>query len=394
VRISAPLAYILLYAALYAAFGVASPFWPRFFETKALGPQEIGIVLAAAMVTRLVAGPMVGMFADRAGSLRFALAICTALAAASAAALWWAHSFALLLFIAVIQAASLAPTTSLADALSVNAARPRLDEKEFEYGWIRGAGSLAFIFGTLTIGQLISPTDVTPIIWMNLSLLVVAAASTALLPPVVARSSPLSEGSSVNGELGELLRISRFRLMIMVTSLIYGSHAMHDAFAVIWWSAAGIGPSAISILWSEAVAAEVIVFFLIGPALLQRLGARGAAVLAAAAGMVRWSVAGGATSVFALSLIQPLHGFTFALLHLAAMRLMQTLIPARLAGTGQSIYGFGSGCVTAVLTLLSGILYAKFGGTAFLPMAVLCAVALPLAWLGFADERNPSVGDL
>jgi PPP family 3-phenylpropionic acid transporter len=253
---------------------------------------------------------------------------------------------------------------------------------------------LAFIFGTLTIGQLISPTDVTPIIWMNLSLLVVAAASTALLPPVVARSSPLSEGSSVNGELGELLRISRFRLMIMVTSLIYGSHAMHDAFAVIWWSAAGIGPSAISILWSEAVAAEVIVFFLIGPALLQRLGARGAAVLAAAAGMVRWSVAGGATSVFALSLIQPLHGFTFALLHLAAMRLMQTLIPARLAGTGQSIYGFGSGCVTAVLTLLSGILYAKFGGAAFLPMAVLCAVALPLAWLGFADERNPSVGDL
>jgi PPP family 3-phenylpropionic acid transporter len=156
VRISAPVAYILLYAALYAAFGVASPFWPRFFETRALSPQEIGIVLAAGMLTRLLAGPMVGMLADRAGSLRFALAICTALAAASAAALLWAHSFALLLFITVIQAASLAPTTSLADALSVNAARPRLAGKEFEYGWIRGSASLAFIIGTLTVGQLIS----------------------------------------------------------------------------------------------------------------------------------------------------------------------------------------------------------------------------------------------
>ena len=41
-----------------------------------------------------------------------------------------------------------------------------------------------------------------------------------------------------------------------------------------------------------------------------------------------------------------------------------------------------------MLTLLSGILYAKFGGAAFLPMAILCAVAFPLAWLGFADERN------
>ena len=108
-RISAPVAYILLYAALYAAFGVASPFWPRFFETRALSPQEIGIVLAAGMLTRLLAGPIVGMFADRSGTLRLALAICTALAAASAAALLWAHSFALLLFITIIQAASLAP---------------------------------------------------------------------------------------------------------------------------------------------------------------------------------------------------------------------------------------------------------------------------------------------
>jgi PPP family 3-phenylpropionic acid transporter len=393
VRISAPVAYILLYAALYAAFGVASPFWPRFFETRALSPQEIGIVLAAGMLTRLLAGPAVGMLADQAGSLRLALAICSAFAAASAAALLWAHSFASLLFIAVIQAASLAPTTSLADALSVNAARPRLTGKEFEYGWIRGSASLAFILGTLTVGQLISRTDVTPIIWLNFSFLAIAAASTALLPPVMAtRSSQFIGGTSVIGELGELLRIPRFRIMILVTSFIYGSHAMHDAFAVIWWSAAGIEPRTISILWSEAVAAEVGVFFLIGPALLQRLGVRGAAVLAAVAGLVRWSLAGVTTSVLALSIIQPLHGLTFALLHLASMRMMQKLVRPDLAGTGQSIYAFGSGCLTAVLTLFSGILYAKFGGAAFLAMAILCAVALPLAWLGFAADKRPSRG--
>ena len=384
-RISAPVAYILLYAALYAAFGVASPFWPRFFETGALSPQEIGILLAAGMLTRLLAGPIVGMFADRSGTLRLALAICTALAAASAAALLWAHSFALLLFITVIQAASLAPTTSLADALCVNAARPQIAGKEFEYGWIRGSASLAFILGTLTVGQLISRTNVTPIVWLNLSFLVVAAALTALLPPVVRHTSAPTVGTSLIGELGELLQIPRFRMLILVSSLIYGSHAMHDGFAVIWWSAAGIEPSTISILWSEAVAAEVVVFFVIGPALLDRFGARGAAVLAAAAGIVRWSVAGMTTSVLALSIIQPLHGFTFALLHLAAMRMMQALVPPRLAGTGQSIYAFGSGCSTAVLTMLSGILYAKFGGASFLAMAILCAVGLPLAWFGFIN---------
>jgi PPP family 3-phenylpropionic acid transporter len=68
--------------------------------------------------------------------------------------------------------------------------------------------------------------------------------------------------------------------------------------------------------------------------------------------------------------------------------MMKTLVPTGLAGTAQSIYAFGSACLTAMLTLLSGILYAKFGGAAFLPMAILCTVALPLAWLGFAGERR------
>ena len=51
-RINEPIAYILLYAALYAAFGVASPFWPKFFETRGLISQQIGFILAAAMLLR------------------------------------------------------------------------------------------------------------------------------------------------------------------------------------------------------------------------------------------------------------------------------------------------------------------------------------------------------
>lgn len=56
-RIAGPIAHIALYSALYAAFGAASPFWPKFFETRALTPQEISSILAAAMLVRLVSGP-------------------------------------------------------------------------------------------------------------------------------------------------------------------------------------------------------------------------------------------------------------------------------------------------------------------------------------------------
>jgi MFS transporter, PPP family, 3-phenylpropionic acid transporter len=390
VRINGPIAYIILYTALYAAFGVASPFWPKFFETRALASQQIGLILAAAMLMRLIAGPLVGMLADRLGSLRLVLAICAALAAVTAAALVWATTFWLLLWVALAQAAALAPTTSTADALSVNAAKPQIAGRPFEYGWIRGSASAAFVLGTLAIGQLISRTDLTPVIWMNVALLVAAASATVLVPEG-AQSAPRTSSSPVLVRVHELLAISRFRILILVSALVYGSHATHDAFAVIRWSDAGIDTSLISLLWSEAVAAEVIVFFLIGPALIDRIGARGAAALAAAAGIIRWSIAGVTTSVLLLSILQPLHGLTFALLHLSCMRMMGTLVPASMSATAQAFYALGSGFMTAVLILLSGILYARYGGSAFFPMAVLCGVALPLAWFGFVDERHGSV---
>src|SRR5216110_2522741 len=86
-RSNGPIGYIVLYAAMYAAFGVASPFWPKFFETRALTSQQIGLILAAAMLVRLAAGPVVGRVADLWGSLRLMLATCAALAAGMAAAL-------------------------------------------------------------------------------------------------------------------------------------------------------------------------------------------------------------------------------------------------------------------------------------------------------------------
>src|SRR5207247_2851980 len=113
-----------------------------------------------------------------------------------------------------------------------------------------------------------------------------------------------------------LLKIPLFRNLVLVAALVLGSHAMHDAFAVIRWSAAGIGPGTASLLWSEAVAAEVIVFFFIGPALVQRLTPAGAIAVATMAGVLRWTVMAQSTELAALMLVQPLPGLTFALLHL------------------------------------------------------------------------------
>jgi MFS transporter, PPP family, 3-phenylpropionic acid transporter len=374
--------FILLYAAMYAAFGVASPFLPSFLSARGLPPEQLGLVLGAGTAVRLLTAPLAGRIGDLIQALRIVLVICIALAASVTLGYLAAHELWILLCVSLLHAASLAPITILADALALGSATPLAHSarRGFEYGWVRGTGSGAFIIGTLLSGQAVGAFGLDIIIWLQ-ALLLGMAACAGILVPEVTHDRTTDVVRSPAGGVRVLLRIAQFRNLVIVAALILGSHAMHDAFAVIRWSAAGISPTTASLLWSESVAAEVLVFFVIGPALVIRLTPAGALAVAAVAGMLRWTVAAQTADVTALALVQPLHGITFALLHLACMRLIARTVPQGLEGTAQAIYGtVGIGAATALLTFVSGALYARLGAQGFWVMAALCALALPLTW--------------
>jgi PPP family 3-phenylpropionic acid transporter len=370
--------FVVLYALMYAAFGVSSPFLPAFFEARGLAPEELGLLFATGTAIRLVSGPLCGRLADLTQALRAVLATCAALAALVALGLLPAAGFGALLTISAFHAAALAPITTLADALALGAAT-RDAETRFEYGWVRGTGSAAFITGTLISGQVVGAWGLPSIIVLHAALLS-AAAGAAMRVPKLARSQrlPVVAAPVPPGGVLELLRRPLFRRVMLVSALVLGSHAMHDAFAVIRWSAAGVTPAVASVLWSESVAAEVLVFFVLGPPLLRRLAPAGVMTLAATAGVLRWATMALTTDVIALALVQPLHGLTFAALHLACMRLIAAIVPPHLAATAQALYALGAGATTALLTLASGRLYARLGAEGFLVMALLCAAAVPL----------------
>jgi MFS transporter, PPP family, 3-phenylpropionic acid transporter len=383
---SAPLSgFIVLYALLYSAFGVASPFLPTFIEARGIPPVEIGMLFAAGTAIRLISAPLAGRVADRTQALRLTLAVCAMATAAAAVGYLPAWGFWPLLIVSLSHAFALAPTTNLADALALVASRAG---QGFEYGWVRGAGSAAFILGSLIAGLAISVYGLPVIIGLQVALMLAVPLATRLVPAVV---EPVDETAQAISRAGivDLLRLRVFRRVVLIAALILGSHAMHDTFAMIRWTGAGITPYAASVLWSMSVAAEVFVFFLAGPWLLRVLTPAGAIALAALAGAGRWLVAAFTADIAALSVTQPLHGITFALLHLACMRLLAVHVPAHLAATAQAVYGtVGVGAATALLTLLSGWLYARMGPSAFAVMSLLCLLALPVA-TGLRGREEP-----
>ena len=371
--------FVIFYVTLYAAFGALSPFLPAFLQSHQLRYEEIGFVLGAGTAVRLIAGPAAGRVADRMQCPRMVFAVCTTCAALFALSNLTLQMFWPLLAATILWSASIAPAAPLADALALAAAKPQRAKKGFEYGWVRGAGSAAFILGTIGSGQLVQPLGLGVTLVLQAALLVIAAIWISRVPNYLA--APHASRSRVEGgAISELLRLPAFRQVVLVAALVLGSHALHDSFAVIYWNSAGIGSAMVSVLWSEQVIAEVVVFLLIGPALLRWIGPAWALTVSAAISAIRWGLMATSTDPYVLASIEPLHGATFALLHLAAMRVIAAVIPLRLAATAQAVYGtLGVGAAVAVVTFASGLLYEHLGGRGFWVMAALCVTAVPIA---------------
>jgi MFS transporter, PPP family, 3-phenylpropionic acid transporter len=377
--------FLVLYGALYAAFGVQSPYLPSLLQSRNLLPQAVALVLAAGTAIRLLAAPAAGRLADRLDAPKAVFSICSGVAAMIALGYLPARSLWPLFLVGVLHSAALAPLAPLADTLALGSAAPQRrvdrDARRFHYGWVRGAGSAAFIAGSMLSGQAIAQFGVAVVVWLNAALLAAAAFAARAVPVLLPQNASPALPTKAHGRsLAVLFRLPLYRHIVLVAALILGSHAMHDSFAVILWEAAGISPATAAVLWSLSVAAEVIVFLFIGRPLLDRLGPAGAAIIAAIAGIVRWATMAQTTRLPVLAAIEPLHGLTFALLHLTCMRLLSECVPKQLSATALTLYGtVGIGIPTALLTLASGELYARFGAHGFWAMAAFCAAALPIA---------------
>jgi len=184
------LKFALLFSTLYAAFGVASPFLPELLSLHGVDPERLGLALSLATTIRLISAPLAGRIADRCHALRIVLATSAALGGAAALLLLPAVGFPTVLLVVLLHAAMLAPTAVLADALALWAAAiASAKSSRFEYGWVRGLGSLAFVLGSLAIAQSIQAFGIGSIVIGQAILLLMAAGAAFWVPEISATHS-------------------------------------------------------------------------------------------------------------------------------------------------------------------------------------------------------------
>src|SRR5581483_5325185 len=134
---------------------------------------------AAGTAIRLLSGPAGGRLADRSCIPSRVLAGFLMTAGVLALGFLPAYGLMLLIVMGLAESAVLAPLIPIADALTLLAAQgpPR-----FQYGWVRGTGSAAFVGGTVLSGFAIARFGLPSFIWLNAALLVATSAIALTLP--------------------------------------------------------------------------------------------------------------------------------------------------------------------------------------------------------------------
>lgn len=358
----------LFVGAYFTAMGVTG-FMPLWFADRGLSPADIGQILSAASFLRVLAGPQWGGVADRMGRRRPVLTGATLAATVLVLIFPLTSGFWPVLLVAAGQGIAASAINPLADSLALSLARQGL----MEYGPVRAVGSATFMLATAAAGSLLTAVGS----WLVPFLLAIGYGTSTVLSRLLPEAD--LGASRARGFGGwELFRNPAFRLAVACTALIQGAHAAYYGFAALLWRSQGLSDQTIGLLLAEGIVVEILLFWR-GRRLIERLGPSGLTACAAMASIVRWSAIAFSPGLPMLVAVQLLHAATFAMQHLSSMLLLGRAVPPERAATAQALHAaLGYGIPAGVAMFVSGLLYARFGGLAFLASAVLGGSALLL----------------
>ncbi|WAC58539.1 MFS transporter [Brevundimonas sp. SL130] len=363
------------YALMYGGLGVSLPYAGLWMKAQGLSGAEIGVLLAAPMLGRLVTGPAIAVWADGFQYRRTPIALLAGLAALGYGAAGLVDGFlawAVCWFVAATGAAAILPLT---DVLVLR--RSRRDG--FAFAVPRGFGSAAFVAANIAMGFVLRTTGTEAVIVVvTLTCVGIGLTAWRVLPLEPVHDGPPLAGWERFRGMGRLLKDPVLVTALAAIGTVQAAHAFYYGFSAIVWREQGIEPHLTGILWAFAVVAEIALMWVFEPWRRRRgIGAWPILMIAAGAAMVRWLLMAAAPPLWALWPLQALHAVSFAANYLAGVELIERLAPRDSQTAAQTLNStLSAGVLIGVATLASGPLYDAWGAGGYLAMAGLAGLGL------------------
>jgi MFS transporter, PPP family, 3-phenylpropionic acid transporter len=358
------------YFAFFAYGGAYVAYFPLYLASRGLSAVQIAWVLALPPLVRIVAPPAWGWLADRTGAHRAIVACSCAVTAATFALLPFTDHLALLIGLMSVFSAGALP---IVEAITLGSL-PQLGK----YGPIRVWGSVGFIAVVLGGGVWL---DLQPVSTLPAALVLFSIATFA-----VALTLPSMQKVEVSQTV-------RFRLNAPIVALLGAgfcnavAHGALYAFLTLHLGALGYSGTAIGMLWTLGVLAEILVFLYL-PQLFRRFALSTILIASLACGVLRFLAIGWAAGeLWIVLLAQVLHAATFGSFHAASVAAVHRVFPEGAQARGQTLFsGVTYGAGSAAGLVVAG--WAWAGGGAQLAFSVSSTAALIGAFFALQLRRR------
>ncbi len=369
----------LQYVLLFGANGVSLPFAGLWFRAQGFSGAEIGVLLAAPMLARLITGPAIAVWADGFRRRRSPIAILGLILGLGYAGAGLTEGVWLQGFLWFVAATAMAGLIPLSDVLSLQVAR----RHGFDFAWPRGCGSAAFVAANVLMGAILTRGSADwVIVWIAVAGALVALTAATLLP-----SDPVTEGPRIAGRerLAGLARLAVdpvFMTAVLAVGTVQATHGFYYGFSAIAWKAQGISETMTGLLWAMSVVVEIAFMWWIEPWRKRRgIGPGVILTLGGVAAVIRWTALAFSPPLWMLWPLQALHALTFAATYLAGVQIIEKLAPPGGHTAAQTLNSvMAAGILIGLATLAAGPLYDRIGVLGYLAMTGLAAIGLLLQW--------------
>ena len=359
----------------FAHVGAFAPYFSLYLESLGIAASTIGFMMSAMLAMRVVAPLIWGSLAER-WPARSLLLRVTALLTTACFGIMLLTDDVLTLTLALSALAFFwSAALPMVEALTL----AQLAGSAGHYGRIRLWGSIGFIVAVVAIGAWLDQASLRSLLWIDLGLLLAWFLSTCLLP--------IAGGDrGVARQSTPWLQMLRLEVVILLAAsfLMAAAHGPFYVFYSIHLVNHDYGKTAVGLLWSLGVVAEIVVFIVM-PRLLTWTTPAWLLLASLALAVLRFILIGWVADVpMVMVLAQVLHGATFGAAHAAAVaQLNHLFLPAQQA-RAQALYGslaVGGGGMLG--NLLGGSAWQALGPELTFTLAALLALlGLLVAWFG------------
>ncbi|MBS4207788.1 MFS transporter [Bacillus sp. FJAT-50079] len=312
----------------YWAIAVVNAFIPLYLRYKGMGPGEIGIVLAVGPLVAIFSQPLWGVISDRRQNVKKIVLMLLVVTLFTSAALFYSSSLLLVIVAMMVFNFFMSPVQPLVDSMASAYAQ----DKGVSYGSIRFWGSIGFAFASFFIGYMIGKIGLQYLWFVYSTIIVISFIIASKLTNSQTKRAPITITA-----MKKTFQNPRYVGFLVAVLFIAIPTRMNDGMLGIYMKHLGATEGHVGMAWmvssiSEAPVIALLYLVMRRVPLLVLIGISGGFYT------IRWLLYASFNDPTMLIISQAMHSVTFAILMVASVQYVATVVPREMLATGQTIY--------------------------------------------------------